>query len=60
MCIYCTDKASELSCQELEQLHDIWPEKLVPATAKLLFTRLMDNEKLKRMPGCGIRSWSRL
>ena len=48
LCIYCTDRASELSCQELEQLHDIWPEKLVPATAKLLFTRLMDNEKLKK------------
>lgn len=48
LCIYCTDRASELSCQELEQLHDIWPEKLVPATAKLLFTRLLDNEKLKK------------
>ena len=48
LCIYCTDRASELSCQELEQLHDIWPEKLVPATAKLLFTRLMDHEKLKK------------
>ncbi len=48
LCIYCTDRASELSCQELEQLHDIWPVKLVPATAKLLFTRLLDNEKLKK------------
>ncbi len=48
LCIYCTDRASELSCQELELLHDIWPENLTPDTARLLFSRLMKAEKLKK------------
>lgn len=48
LCIYCTDNASGLTCHELELLYDIWPEELTADTAELLFSRLMQERKLKK------------
>lgn len=48
LCVCCTDNASSLSCEELEYIHTLWPANLTAETARLLFSRLMKEEKLKK------------
>ena len=48
VCILCRDDASELTSQELAAVDGVWPERLAPDTAELLFSRLMRDIKLKK------------